>query len=48
MEQVIHCEYEYDKKVSFALQQNHVPVIKFLAIKNASVNPLNDILKLKL
>ncbi|SDQ91835.1 DUF3320 domain-containing protein [Virgibacillus salinus] len=43
MEQVIHCEYEYDKKVSFALQQNHVPVIKFLAIKNASIHTLNDI-----
>lgn len=36
MDQIIQCDYEYDKKVSFALQQNHVPVIKFLSIKNAS------------
>ena len=36
MEQAIICEYEYDKKVNFALQQSHVPVIKYLTIKNAS------------
>jgi len=36
LEQAIICEYEYDKKVNFALQQSHVPVIKYLTIKNAS------------
>jgi hypothetical protein len=43
IQSVIKCEYEYDKKVSFALQQNHVPVIKFLSIKNASTEPITDI-----
>ncbi len=39
----IECHYEYDKKVSFALQQNHVPVIKFLSIKNTSADSLANI-----
>ncbi|MFZ3579161.1 DUF3320 domain-containing protein [Virgibacillus sp. DJP39] len=43
MDHVIQCEYEYDKKVSFALQQNHVPVIKFLSIKNASIDVYSNV-----
>ena len=43
MESTIQCEYEYDKKVSFALQQNHVPVIKFLVIKNRSEETLSNV-----
>jgi uncharacterized protein YoxC/very-short-patch-repair endonuclease len=43
MDAVISCEYEYDKKVSFALQQNHVPVIKYLSLKNTSSEPLQQI-----
>ncbi|MBM7573021.1 DUF3320 domain-containing protein [Aquibacillus albus] len=43
MESVIRCEYEYDKKVNFALQQNHVPVMKFLSIKNRSTEALKNV-----
>jgi hypothetical protein len=43
MDAVISCEYEYDKKVSFALQQNHVPIIKYLSLKNISSKPLQQI-----
>ncbi|MFE7062057.1 DUF4011 domain-containing protein [Sutcliffiella sp. NPDC057660] len=39
----IDCQYEYDKKVSFALQQNHVPVVKFLYIKNSSADSLSNL-----
>ncbi|WP_088049434.1 DUF3320 domain-containing protein [Virgibacillus dakarensis] len=40
MEHFVTCNVEYDKKVSFALQQNHVPVIKYLSIKNVSTEKL--------
>ncbi|TLS36794.1 DUF4011 domain-containing protein [Pseudalkalibacillus caeni] len=43
MNPTIECHYEYDKKVSFALQQNHVPVVKFLSIKNTSADSLSNI-----
>ncbi|MCG3417576.1 DUF3320 domain-containing protein [Oceanobacillus jordanicus] len=43
MERIIACEYEYDERVSFALQQNHVPFIKRLAIENTSEAEHNDI-----
>ncbi|WP_230495152.1 DUF3320 domain-containing protein [Pseudoneobacillus rhizosphaerae] len=43
MDAVMSCEYEYDQKVSFALQQNHVPVIKYLSLKNTSSEPLQQI-----
>ncbi|WP_043932504.1 DUF3320 domain-containing protein [Bacillus sp. EB01] len=43
MNPAIECHYEYDKKVSFALQQNHVPVIKFLSIKNTTGHSLTKI-----
>lgn len=43
LESIIMCEYEYDTKVSFALQQNHVPVIKFLSIQNTSVEHFTEI-----
>src|SRR5690625_2441839 len=43
LEQAIICEYEYDKKVNFALQQSHVPVIKYLTIKNESSESYTNI-----
>ncbi|MFC4558361.1 DUF3320 domain-containing protein [Virgibacillus kekensis] len=43
MERLITCEVEYDERVSFALQQNHVPFIKRLAIENVSEEKHNDI-----
>ncbi|ALX48523.1 DUF3320 domain-containing protein [Lentibacillus amyloliquefaciens] len=43
MEPVVTCDYEYDEKVSFALQQNHVPVVKFLSISNESPDKLTNL-----
>lgn len=43
MESVIICNYEYDKKVSFALQQNHVQLIKYLSIKNTSDEKITNL-----
>ncbi|RYG72474.1 DUF3320 domain-containing protein [Lentibacillus lipolyticus] len=40
MEPYVTCDYEYDDKVSFALQQNHVPLIKYLSIENKSTGKL--------
>jgi superfamily I DNA and/or RNA helicase/very-short-patch-repair endonuclease len=39
----IECQFEYDEKVSFALQQNHVPVVKFLSVKNTSADYLSNL-----
>lgn len=36
MEPIVTCGYQYDGKVSFALQQNHVPFIKYLSIESVS------------
>ncbi|WP_168413081.1 DUF3320 domain-containing protein [Bacillus salacetis] len=43
MNTTIECQFEYDKKVSFALQQNHVPVVKFLSVKNSSADYLSNL-----
>ncbi|WLD93800.1 DUF3320 domain-containing protein [Alkalihalobacillus sp. AL-G] len=42
-EKLIACDYEYDERVSFALQQNHVPFIKRWAIENLSEEKHHDI-----
>ncbi|MBD8069872.1 DUF3320 domain-containing protein [Bacillus sp. PS06] len=43
MESIISCEFEYDRKVSFALQQVHVPVIKFLSLKNTTTEAFTNL-----
>ncbi|WP_067841048.1 DUF3320 domain-containing protein [Amphibacillus sediminis] len=43
MERLIACNYEYDEKISFALQQNHVPFMKRLSIENISEEKHHDI-----
>ncbi|MFG6146825.1 DUF3320 domain-containing protein [Halobacillus sp. B23F22_1] len=43
MEKHIGCNYEYDEKVSFALQQNQVPFVKHLSIENLSEERHNNI-----
>ncbi len=43
MESNIICDYEYDKKISFALQQNHVQIIKYVSIKNNGFEKLTDV-----
>ncbi|GAA0432234.1 DUF3320 domain-containing protein [Lentibacillus halophilus] len=43
MEPSITCDYEYDDKVSFALQQNHVPFMKYLSIENECADKLANL-----
>lgn len=43
MKSVIKCDYEYDKKVSFALQQNDVQIVKYLSIKNTGLDKLTGL-----
>lgn len=43
MQSVITCDYEYDSKVSFALQQNHVPIVKYISVENISSHKLTDL-----
>ncbi|SFF64827.1 AAA domain-containing protein [Halobacillus alkaliphilus] len=43
MEKLISCDCEYDERVCFALQQNHVPFINRLTLENLSKEKHNDI-----
>ncbi|WP_208591914.1 hypothetical protein [Gracilibacillus suaedae] len=43
MERLIACNYEYGEKITFALQQNHVPFIKRLSIENTCEEKYHDI-----
>ncbi|MBP3039566.1 DUF3320 domain-containing protein [Bacillaceae bacterium Marseille-Q3522] len=39
----IQCEYAYDKKINYALQQNHVPVIKTVHLTNNTDEAITNI-----
>ena len=38
----IVCEFQHDRTVNYAMQQNHVPVVKRLRLTNSSAHTLSQ------